>query len=100
MTPANGLPSTSVTATTNGAAKSVLMSVLCGEPLTMLTIAGVPAVLVSANTAGAAPPTMVALTLYGPPATPLAVALTLAWPALLVVADAATLADAPVLGAA
>ena len=56
VTPETGLPPLSFTVATRGAAKAVLMAVLCGVPLVAVIEAAVPAVLVSAKLAVPATP--------------------------------------------
>ena len=77
---------------------AVLTTVVCGVPLTVEMLAGVPAVLVSEKFAGAATPAVAAAIVYGPPAVAFAVAVTCVWPAALVTAGAESTADAPAPG--
>jgi len=62
VTPLTGLPPESVTVATNGAAKAVLMVVVCPDPLVAAMDAAGPAVFVNAKFAGVATPGAAAVT--------------------------------------
>jgi hypothetical protein len=96
VAPETALPKASLTTTTRGAAKAAPMKALCGVPLTTVTEAGAPAVLVNSKVAVKAP--TVAVTLYGPPATVFAVAVRETWPEALVMAVPLKVAEAPAAG--
>jgi hypothetical protein len=92
-----GLPFTSFTTATSGAAKGAPTVALCGDPLDTVIVVGV---LVSEKLAGVDTPVADAVTAYAP-ATVFAVAVTLARPVALVVAviaDSDT--EAPLTGGA
>jgi hypothetical protein len=72
MTPLTGLLPASVTVATRGAAKAVLIVVLCGVPLVAATFAAVPVLFVSEKLT-VVKPVAAAVTVYGPPAVALAV---------------------------
>jgi hypothetical protein len=63
MAPLTGFWPASATVTTKGAAKPVLMAVLCGVPLVAVTVAGDPAVFVRLKLAGVGTPETAAVTI-------------------------------------
>jgi len=72
LTPDTGLPPLSFAVACSAVPNAVPILALCGVPAVAVTVAAVPAVLVSAKFAELAPVAL-ATTLYGPPAVALAV---------------------------
>ena len=60
--PLSGLPTESFTNATNGEAKAVLITALCGDPELTVTDAGAPAVFVNEKLAGVLTPAVDAVT--------------------------------------